>query len=118
MTIGLRPVSRPAGIEIACPYCKNPMIRGSQPSHYLSCVEVTSAFAMVVKPRTGNKPGYAEKSREAEDMTTWTKVCSVAGCDAPVKRTGYCQKCHSKYMITWRQQAGVRLGKKSGKSVL
>lgn len=93
-----------------CPFCRQPMTRGANPSHYLSCVEVTSAFGPPpARPKTGNttgsalaEPGYAKRARASEDPTTWTKICSIAGCGAPVKRTGYCALHQAEYMVGWR----------------
>lgn len=89
-----------------CPFCLQPMTRGANPSHYLSCVEVTSAFGPPpARPKTGNTTGYAARARKVvgDDPTIWTKVCSVAGCGAPVKRTGYCRLHQADYMIVWRK---------------
>lgn len=101
---GLRPISRPDGLETWECSCKSPMKHGANPSHYLTCPEVLAAFGPpITKSKTGNKPGYIARAREVDDPSTWTKVCSVPGCGAPVKRTGYCKLHQADYMILWRK---------------
>lgn len=89
-----------------CRYCQQPMTYGSTPSHYErgQCADVGAAFDPVVKDKRGNKPGYNSRTRTdvPEDESTWNKVCSVPGCGAPVKRTGYCKLHQAEYMVGWR----------------